>query len=189
MQAIQSQNQKWRLLYGTTTIAPRTRRLRMRRSAKCSSALTSAGFLDSRRRIAASSPDVCLSLFETLMMITAPPNSCFEFGRSVGASYGAGDVFQDRSISAVGRVEMWRGGSRLGLSVAAPFVWRCPSNLAVTPFPHPAHRTGRADLPHPALGQDFMPSPTTGHAHAQSDVRDRSARTGARVDTLRPGVA
>src|SRR5438105_15352287 len=32
---------------------------------------------------------------------------------------------------------MWRGGSRLGLSVAAPFVWRCPSNLAVTPFPHP----------------------------------------------------
>jgi hypothetical protein len=33
---------------------------------------------------------------------------------------------------------MWRGGRRLGLSVAAPFVWRCPSNLAVTPFPHPA---------------------------------------------------
>ncbi|HUE87116.1 MAG TPA: transposase zinc-binding domain-containing protein, partial [Vicinamibacterales bacterium] len=47
---------------------------------------------------------------------------------------------------------MWRGGSRSGLSVAAPFVWRCPSNLAVTPFPHPAHRTGHADLPHPALG-------------------------------------
>src|SRR5215831_11261974 len=22
------------------------------------------------------------------------------------------------------------------------------------PFPHPAHRTGRADLPHPALGED-----------------------------------
>jgi hypothetical protein len=39
-----------------------------------------------------------------------------------------------------GRVEMWRGGSRFGLSVAAPFVWRCPSNLALTPFPHPAHR-------------------------------------------------
>src|SRR5215510_4736779 len=52
-----------------------------------------------------------------------------------------------------GRVEMWRGGSRSGLSVAAPFVWRCPCNLAVAPFPHPAHRTGRADLPHPALGQ------------------------------------
>ena len=62
---------------------------------------------------------------------------------------------QRRSPSAAsGRVEMWRGGSRSGLSVAAPFVWRCPNNLAVAPFPHPAHRTGRADLPHPALGQD-----------------------------------
>jgi hypothetical protein len=27
-------------------------------------------------------------------------------------------------------------------------------NLAMLPFPHPAHRTGRADLPHPALGED-----------------------------------
>jgi hypothetical protein len=27
----------------------------------------------------------------------------------------------------------------------------------VTPFPHPAHRTGQADFPHPALGQDFTP--------------------------------
>src|ERR1019366_917315 len=26
------------------------------------------------------------------------------------------------------------------------------------PFPHPAHRTGRARLRHPALGQDFTPS-------------------------------
>src|SRR5215469_1265479 len=50
---------------------------------------------------------------------------------------------------------MWRGGGRLGGSVAAPFVWRCPSTRALAPFPHPAHRTGRADLPHPALGQDI----------------------------------
>jgi hypothetical protein len=28
---------------------------------------------------------------------------------------------------------MWRGGSRFGLSVAAPFVWRCPRNLAIAP--------------------------------------------------------
>src|SRR6202022_1576833 len=28
------------------------------------------------------------------------------------------------------------------------------------PFPHPAHRTGHADRPHPALGQDLTPSPT-----------------------------
>lgn len=24
--------------------------------------------------------------------------------------------------------------------LAAPFVWRCPSNLAITPFPHPPDR-------------------------------------------------
>src|SRR6202022_381018 len=58
----------------------------------------------------------------------------------------------------IGRVEMWRGGFRLNISVAASFVWRCLSGSAVTPFPHPAHRTGQADLPHPALGQDFTPS-------------------------------
>src|SRR5580692_5777949 len=58
----------------------------------------------------------------------------------------------------VGRVEMWRGGVRLSMSVAAPFVWRCLSGPAVAPFPHPAHRTGHADFPHPALGQDLTPS-------------------------------
>src|SRR3981081_1350553 len=52
---------------------------------------------------------------------------------------------------------MWRGGFRLNISVAASFVWRCLSGSTVTPFPHPAHRTGRADLPHPALGQDVTP--------------------------------
>ena len=30
---------------------------------------------------------------------------------------------------------------------------------AVTPFPAPAHRTGRADFPHPALRRRFMPGP------------------------------
>ncbi len=29
------------------------------------------------------------------------------------------------------------------------------SGSAVTPFPHPARRTGHGDFPHPALGQDF----------------------------------
>src|SRR5208283_6012659 len=28
--------------------------------------------------------------------------------------------------TGVGRVEMWRGDRRFGLSVAASFVWRCP---------------------------------------------------------------
>src|SRR6202790_4204888 len=56
-----------------------------------------------------------------------------------------------------GRVEMWRGGCRLNISVAASFVWRCLSGSTMTPFPHPAHRTGQADFPHPALGQDVTP--------------------------------
>ena len=58
-------------------------------------------------------------------------------------------------VSNDGRVEMWRGGCRLNISVSAPFVWRCLSGSTLTPFPHPAHRTGHADFPHPALGQDF----------------------------------
>src|SRR5262249_14919981 len=56
-----------------------------------------------------------------------------------------------------GRVGMWRGGCRLNISVAAPFVWRCLSGSTLAPFPHSAHRTGQADLPHPALGQDLTP--------------------------------
>src|SRR5262252_9204529 len=72
------------------------------------------------------------------------------------------------------RVEMWRGGCRSNISVAAPFVWRCLTGSAVAPFPHPAHRTGQADLPHPALGQDVTPSPTTSRDQAGSGVRARS---------------
>jgi hypothetical protein len=60
-----------------------------------------------------------------------------------------------KGTAGVGRVEMWRGDVRLSMSVPAPFVWRCLSGSAVAPFPHPAHRTGHADFPHPALGQDF----------------------------------
>src|SRR3981081_2722894 len=59
------------------------------------------------------------------------------------------------------RVEMWRGGCRLNFSVAASFVWRCLSGSAMAPFPHPAHRTGHADLPHPALGQELTLSRAT----------------------------
>jgi hypothetical protein len=57
-----------------------------------------------------------------------------------------------------GRVETWRGGVRSSMSVSAPFVWRCLSGSTIAPFPRPAHRTGRADFPHPALGQDLTPS-------------------------------
>ena len=55
----------------------------------------------------------------------------------------------------IGRVEMWRGSLRLGLSVSAAFVWRCLTSLTITPFPHPARQTGHAALPHPAF---FRPS-------------------------------
>jgi hypothetical protein len=72
---------------------------------------------------------------------------------------------------------------------AAPFVWRCLSGSAVAPFPHPPHRTGHADFLHPALGQDLTPSSTTRRAQAGSDVRARSARRGARVDTQINGDA
>ena len=73
-------------------------------------------------------------------------------------------------MTGAGRVGMWRGGRRFGLSVAAPFVWRCPSNLAVAPFPHPAHRTGHADHPHPALGQNFTPSLSPSHTPARGQT-------------------
>src|ERR1700686_4708390 len=56
---------------------------------------------------------------------------------------------------------MWRGGGRPGMSVSASFVWRCLSGSAIAPFPHPSHRTQRADFPHCALGQDFTPSSTS----------------------------
>src|ERR1700752_1007710 len=52
-----------------------------------------------------------------------------------------------------------------------------------------AHRTGLADCPHPALGQDVTPSPTRGHDRAGSGVRGRNARKGAGVDKLRLCVA
>src|SRR5258706_2260338 len=55
-----------------------------------------------------------------------------------------------------GRVEMWRGFCRADISVSAPFVWRCLSGSTVAPFPHPAHRTGRADFPASGLYWAFF---------------------------------
>src|SRR5216684_8993510 len=98
-------------------------------------------------------------------------------------------VAQKTFAQYFGRVEMWRGGFRLHISVSASFVWRCLSGSTVAPFSHPAHRTGRANLSHPALGQDFTPSPTARRVQAQLSVRARSARRGARVDKSRPYVA
>ena len=75
------------------------------------------------------------------------------------------------------------------ISVAAPFVRRCLTGSTMAPFPHPAHRTGHADCPHPALGQNFTPSPTARRVQSGSGVRAQSARRGARVDKSRPCVA
>src|SRR5437588_8889747 len=71
------------------------------------------------------------------------------------------------------------------ISVAAPFVWRCLTNSTMASFPHLAHRTGRARLRHPALGQDLTPSPMPGRAQVGTGVRARSARKGAGVDKPR----
>jgi hypothetical protein len=72
------------------------------------------------------------------------------------------------------------------ISVSAPFVWRCLTGSTMAPFSHPAHRTGQADFPHPAIGQNFTPSPTARRAQAGSSVRAQSARKDARVDRSRP---
>jgi hypothetical protein len=62
----------------------------------------------------------------------------------------------ERDAELVRRVEVWRGG--LGRSlfspVGPPFRLRVSHHLDHAPSPHPAHRTGRAGLPHPALGQN-----------------------------------
>jgi hypothetical protein len=71
--------------------------------------------------------------------------------RGAGYGYRAGLQWL---VAVNGRVRMWRGGLRCGLSVSASFVWRCLTSRTITPFPHPPQRTGRADFPHPALGQD-----------------------------------
>ena len=40
----------------------------------------------------------------------------------------------------------------------------------MAPFPHPAHRTGQADFPHPALGQDFTLARATPSAASLSEL-------------------
>ncbi len=88
-------------------------------------------------------------------------------------------LFASTGLLPIGRVEMWRGGSRQCISVSAPFVWRCLTNIAIAPFPHPARRTGRADFPHPALFQPIKPS----HSHGR-----RCAAEGISVPAFRIGT-
>ena len=51
----------------------------------------------------------------------------------------------------MGRVEHWCQEDSAGLSVSAPFGWRCLTSPGTPRTPAPPHRTGRAVLPHPAL--------------------------------------
>jgi len=60
----------------------------------------------------------------------------------------------------LGGVEVWRGGVGEAYPLADPFVGRCLTSLAVPLIPHPAHRTGRAERPHPALGERLTVTPT-----------------------------
>jgi hypothetical protein len=49
---------------------------------------------------------------------------------------------------------------RCSLSVADSFVCRCLTSCTMLPSSHPAHRTGYADFPLPALGERVTMSPT-----------------------------
>jgi hypothetical protein len=68
------------------------------------------------------------------------------------------------------RVEVWRGslGRSLFSPVGPPFRLRVSHHLDLAPSPHPAHRTGRADLPHPALGQDSSLPSLTNRSRAEA---------------------
>ena len=67
-------------------------------------------------------------------------------------------------LVVIGRVGMWRGGGRIGLSVSAAFVWRCLSSRAMTSVstPRSSNRTCRF----PASG-----SRTRHHAFAHGRSR------------------
>lgn len=56
-------------------------------------------------------------------------------------------------------------------------------HLNVTQFPHPSHRTGLADFPHPALLQHIKPSRSGGYGEYPEGVSVLTARTGAGQDT------
>src|SRR5438445_4474065 len=72
-------------------------------------------------------------------------------------------IFSGKTICdpvELGGVEVWRGGVGEAYPLADPFVGRCLTSLAVPLIPHPAHRTGRAERPHPALGERLTVTPT-----------------------------
>lgn len=77
-------------------------------------------------------------------------------------------LFIDNPDIPMGRVDGRRGGGRLPVALAVPFGHDASVRLAMTPFPAAAHRTGRADLTHPALIRDFPSSHSSGSCFAQT---------------------
>src|ERR1700732_5032418 len=109
-------------------------------------------------------------------------------GRISFASSGVGSSIHmsGELFKAMAKIDMlhvpYRGIAAGGLSDLMP-------GVVHVAFDNLPHRTGHEDFPHPALGQDFTPSPTARRAQAGTGVRARSARKGARVDKSRPCVA
>ncbi len=76
--------------------------------------------------------------------------------------------------STTGAVTVGKGESLL----PAVFTLSRCLNPTLVPFPVAARRTGRADLPHPALGRGVMPSPTEGCVYAPAVVQAPELRIG-----------
>jgi len=58
------------------------------------------------------------------------------------------------SDSQLGRVENRRSGFSLPVACGLGFRFAASIRFGLALFPVPAHRTGQAELPHPALGKD-----------------------------------
>ena len=78
-----------------------------------------------------------LSSMAGIVFAAFKPSSAATFPHGFSAQLAASRQLQPAGMR---KVEVWRGGVRLSMSVSAPFVWRCLSGSAVAPFPHPAHR-------------------------------------------------
>jgi len=88
-------------------------------------------------------------------------------------------VFAELWLEVAGRVEKWRGG--LGEPCVLPALSVAGARTSPhAPFPLPAHRTGQADCPHPALGQGLRLSPTRRSVCAAPVLPDARPGTGRR---------
>ena len=82
---------------------------------------------------------------------------------------GSANACNSPGPSPKGRVEEWRGGFRLDLSVSAPFVWRCLSSQAVTSVSTPPSSNRAGGFPAPG-------SRTKHHAFAHGSSRPSAVR-------------